>query len=203
MVNNTNKTTRWKALVLFFLLWILLSIVSYNLVVVTREKRFDFYPRWVGAREVLQRNSPYSSNVTLSIQEGMFGRHLQPHEDQQQFAYTPLITWLLFPFWIIPFPLAISLWCGLQFALLLVAPLLIISILRWRITLISFLTLLVFSTIIYRYPINAYLLGQFIPFILVCVIIALWGLVQGHEILSGIALIWAMVRPEVTIILVL
>lgn len=133
----------------------------------------------------------------------MFGRHLESYEDQQQFAYTPLITWLLLPLWLMPFPLAVSLWCGLQFVLLLVAPLLIVSILRWRITLISLLILLFFSTFIYRYPINAYLLGQFIPFVFVCVIIALWGLVQGYETLSGIVLVLAMVRPEVTIIPVL
>lgn len=188
-------------MVLFFLfVWLFSSALSYTLVVKVRKNRFDFYPRWVGAREVLHRNSPYSREVTLKIQLGMFGRYLQPHEDQQRFAYTPLITWLLLPFWILPFPWAVSLWCGLQLTLLLFAPLWMMALLRWQMALIPFFTLLIFSIIVYRYPMNAYLLGQFIPFVFFCLLIGLWGVVRGKETTTGLALIWAMVRPEVTLL---
>jgi hypothetical protein len=198
-----STSAKLKIIGLFIGVWILFSVVSYFLVVVPGQQRFDLYARWVGSRAMLKGESPYSESVTLNIQQGMFGRHLESHEDQNRFAYTPLVTWLLLPFWLIPFPMAISLWCGLQFILLFITPLFVIASLQWRINFTSLIIILLFSTVLYRHPINAYLIGQFIPFVVCCIAIALWGIVQGYETLTGIALLWAMVRPEVTIILVL
>jgi hypothetical protein len=197
----SNSTAKY--LGVFFLSWILLSVISYYLLFIPYQNLFDFYPRWVGAREVLNRNSPYSEKTTLSIQQGMYNRQLEPSEDQQRFAYTPMITWLLLPFWLMPFSLSVSLWCGLQLTLLLASPLILISILEWKIKPSAFLILVVFSILIYRYPINAYVLGQFIPFVLASILIALWGIKTGNEIVSSTALLGAMVRPEVSIIPVL
>jgi len=58
----------------------------------------------------------------------------------------------------------------------------------------------VFSIVIYRYPIIAYVLGQFIPFSLACIVVALWGMMKDHQIIASIALIFAMIRPEVVVI---
>ena len=102
------------------LLWLVLSLGSYFLVVAPRGQRLDLFPRWVGARAVLRGETPYSDEITWQIQEGMFGRRLEPGEDQQRFAYLATITWPLLPFWLLPFPWAASLWCGLQPLLLLV-----------------------------------------------------------------------------------
>lgn len=77
---------------LSILFWLALSLASYWLVVVDNNHRFDFYPRWVGARAVLRGESPYSDAVTEDIQRGMFGRTLGPEEDQQRFAYAATIT---------------------------------------------------------------------------------------------------------------
>lgn len=180
-------------------LWMLLSIASYVLLAIPREQRFDFYPRWVGARAMLRGENSYSDQVTSQIQEGMFGRQLGPEEDQQRFAYSALITWLLLPFWLLPFPIAISLWCGLQLLLLLLIPLLMALLLNWRISPASLIIILVFSIFVYRYPINAYLLGQFIPFCMASLVAAWYCLVHDRPFLASIALIMAMVRPEIIV----
>src|SRR5580692_11318806 len=53
----------------------------------------DLYPRWLGARELLlHRRNPYSAEITREIQQGYYGRPLDPAlpndpRDQQGFAY--------------------------------------------------------------------------------------------------------------------
>jgi hypothetical protein len=70
----------------------------------------DLYPRWWGARELLlhQRN-PYSEDITLEIQQGYYGRALDPArpndpKDQQGFAYPVYVVFLLAPLIAFPFP---------------------------------------------------------------------------------------------------
>lgn len=190
----------WHVVALMLLLWVLLSVASYHLLAVPRQNRFDFYPRWVGGRVVLARENPYSQEVTWRIQEGMFGRRLSTEEDQQGFAYSATITWLLLPFWLLPFPLAVSLWCGLQFLLLLLMLPGMAAILGWRLRPIPMAVLLVFSVLIYRYPVNAYLLGQFVAFSVACVLCAWWAIVQDRPLLAVLALLGATVRPEVVLL---
>ena len=182
------------------LLWLVLSLASYFLVIASRGQRFDLFPRWAGARAVLRGETPYSDEITWQIQEGMFGQRLEPGEDQQRFAYLATITWPLLPFWLLPFPWAASLWCGLQLLLLLVLPIWVASILGWQLRSTSLVLILIFSILIFRYPINAYLIGQFIPFCLACLVAGWWGIVRGHWIAASLALVLAMVRPEVVMI---
>ena len=182
------------------ILWVLLSAVSYYFLVVPRQHCFDFYPRWEGVRAVLARENPYHIEVSWHIQEEMFGRRQESHEIVQHFVYLPTITWLLLPFWILPYKLAVSLWCGLQLLFLLLCPLLTIYLLKWKLQPISFLTLLMFSILVFRYPINAYLLGQFIPFVLVNLIFAWWGIANKNSLVTIFGLVGMLVRPEVVIV---
>ncbi|MBS3752740.1 MAG: hypothetical protein KGY46_05050 [Anaerolineales bacterium] len=155
-----------KAIMFLFALWFLLSIASYQLVVKDRNNRFDFYPRWIGSRSLLQGESPYSYEVTKKIQTGMFDRELGANEDQQKFAYMAIIAFQLIPFWLLPFPLAVSTWMGLQLTLLLCLPIGVWKLIGWKPSLFAFTFLVFFSIVIFRYPINSYLIGQFIPFCL-------------------------------------
>jgi hypothetical protein len=69
----------------------------------------DLYPRWVGTRELLlHHRNPYSREVTLEIQEGYYGRRLDPSrpndpKDQQGFAYPVYVVFLLLPLVGFPF----------------------------------------------------------------------------------------------------
>jgi hypothetical protein len=53
------------------------------------------------------------------------------------------------------------------------------------------------SVFLYRYPLTAYVLGQFTPFAAVCLVVAWWGLIRGRSVLTVLALLGASVRPEV------
>ena len=189
-----------KAIMFLFALWFLLSIASYQLVVKDRNNRFDFYPRWIGSRSVLQGESPYSQEVTKKIQTGMFDRELGANEDQQKFAYMAIIAFQLIPFWLLPFPLAVSTWMGLQLLLLLCLPIGVWKLIGWKPSLFAFTFLVFFSIVVFRYPINSYLIGQFIPFCLASLVFSWWGISYRSYSLASIGLLLSLVRPEVVFI---
>jgi hypothetical protein len=68
----------------------------------------DLHPRWLGARELLlHHRNPYGSDITAEIQEGYYGRELDPARvddprDRQGFAYPVYVVFLLAP--LIGFP---------------------------------------------------------------------------------------------------
>jgi hypothetical protein len=76
---------------------------------IPRGKLSDLYPRWLAARELLlHRRNPYSREITLQIQEGYYGRQLDPGrpndpKDQQGFAYPVYVVFLLAPLIRLPF----------------------------------------------------------------------------------------------------
>ena len=63
----------------------------------------DLYPRWLGARELLQHGrDPYAPDLTREIQAGYYGRALdaaRPNDpkDEQRFAYPLYVVFLLAP----------------------------------------------------------------------------------------------------------
>jgi hypothetical protein len=69
----------------------------------------DLYPRWLGARELLRHGrNPYSAEITREIQQGYYGRPLDPSrpndpKDQQGFAYPVYVVFLLAPSIDLPF----------------------------------------------------------------------------------------------------
>lgn len=110
----------------------------------------DLYPRWLGARELLQHGrNPYSAEITREIQQGYYGRPLDPSrandpKDQQGFAYPAYVVFLLWPTIGFPFqPVQI----GFRWLLVGLAPvtvLLWLRILRWK---ASFGTVLIFAVL--------------------------------------------------------
>jgi hypothetical protein len=98
----------------------------------------DIYPRWLGARELLlHHRDPYSAEVTREIQEGYYGRSLDPGRpndprDQQAFAYPVYVAFLLAPTVNLPFP-AVQAGFRWFLALLTIASVLLwLRALRWR-----------------------------------------------------------------------
>jgi hypothetical protein len=106
----------------------------------------------------------------------------------------------LIPFWILPYPLAISLWQGLQLLLLLLCPVGVIFLLKWKLHSITVFFLTFFSLFGFRHPINTYILGQFIPFVLACLVLAWWGMATDKPVITYLGLLGLLVRPEVVVI---
>lgn len=96
----------------------------------------DLYPRWLGARELLlHRRNPYSPDITREIQQGYYGRPLDPAraadpnsgepKDEQGFAYPVYVAFLLAPTVNLPFETVET---GFRWLLIALAPL---SIFLW------------------------------------------------------------------------
>ena len=98
----------------------------------------DLYPRWLGTRELLlHHRNPYSREVALEIQEGYYGRRLDPArlndpKDQQGFAYPVYVVFLLAPLVGIPFPVVLSVFYWLLAILTAIALWLWLRVLRWQ-----------------------------------------------------------------------
>jgi hypothetical protein len=99
----------------------------------------DLYPRWLGARELLlHRRNPYSSEITREIQQGYYGRPLDPAraddpKDQQGFAYPVYVVFLLAPTVELPFDTVQICFRWLLVGLAAASVLLWLSVLRWRV----------------------------------------------------------------------
>jgi hypothetical protein len=105
---------------------------------VPRGNLSDLYPRWLGARELLLRHrNPYSREVTLEVQEGYYGRRLDPArpndpKDQQGFAYPVYVVFLLAPVIGVPFPALMGAFYWFLTLLTALTVLLWLRVLMWR-----------------------------------------------------------------------
>jgi hypothetical protein len=98
----------------------------------------DLYPRWLGARELLRHGrNPYSAAITREIQQGYYGRPLDPArtddpKDQQAFAYPAYVVFLMAPTIDLPFNVVQRGFRWLLFSLAVTTVLLWLYVLRWK-----------------------------------------------------------------------
>ena len=110
----------------------------------------DLYPRWLGARELLRHGrNPYSAEIIREIQQGYYGRTLDPAraddpKDQQGFAYPAYVVFLLAPTVELPFDTVQVGFRWLLVGLAAASVLLWLSVLRWK---PSFATVLIFMVL--------------------------------------------------------
>lgn len=105
---------------------------------VPRGNLSDLYPRWLGAKELLRHGrNPYGADITREIQQGYYGRPLDPSrpndpKDQQAFAYPVYVVFLLAPTVGFPFDLVRE---GFRWLLIILAAgsvFLWLRVLRWK-----------------------------------------------------------------------
>ncbi|MBN1679847.1 MAG: hypothetical protein JW966_06115 [Anaerolineae bacterium] len=182
------------AVIILLVLWIMLVGMSYAIWVTQQDKTFDFFPRWYGARKMLQGTNPYSVEVNKRTLELMDYAEYIPFK--HNFAYLATVTYILLPFWLLPWDVAISLWCGMNLLLLLILPFTVFMQLGWRIKPWLLAVLTFFSSFLFRHSMHAYLFGQFLLFILACLIIAWWGISTNRSWVLVLALLGSTVRHE-------
>jgi hypothetical protein len=112
----------------------------------------DLYPRWLGARELLTHHrNPYSAEITREIQQGYYGRPLDPAspgnpqsdepKDQQGFAYPVYVVFLLAPTVGLPFDLVQTAFRWFLIVLAVATVFLWLRVLRWKVSCWSILIL--------------------------------------------------------------
>lgn len=176
----------------------LVGLIAYfclTTLVPARGLRFDFYPRWLGGQAFWRGESPYSDDVTRQIQTGMFGGAVSG--DQQRYAYPAYTSFVLAPFLLLPAPVAISLWMALQLAAVLATPLVWLALLGWKPPPLGLAALLIGLLLVFRYPINLFIVAQFIGTMVLLISLAGLLLFHGRDGWAGVLLALATIPPTV------
>jgi hypothetical protein len=133
--------------------------------------------------------------VTLEIQKGMYGRPAREDEDQVAFAYPLYVSFLIFPFALLPYPLAQAFWLA---ALILIALAALVAILRtldWELSPPLLVGLALWSVMFYP-TVRSIILGQISIVVLALLAMSLWALDQNRCFVAGCLLGLSTVKPQ-------
>src|SRR5579863_1594815 len=168
----------------------------------------DLYPRWLGTRELLRRGrNPYSDEITREIQQGYYGRPIDPARpddprDRQGFAYPVYVVFLLAPTIDLPFETVRIAFRWLLVGLAVGSVLLWLRVLRWRASPGSVLVLVVLM--LGWLPVVQGLKLQQLSLLVVALLAASGAcLTGGWLFLAGGLLALATIKPQLTWPLVL
>lgn len=163
----------------------------------------SFVPRWVGTRLFLTKGqNPYSDQVMRQIQNYVYDRPARVGEDQAQFLY-PFYAFIVFaPFALTQnLALAQALWMTILDLAFLGTIVLSIYLSNWRISKWMWALLLLFLTF-WVHTVNPVLNGN--PSVLVAFFIcaALLAIRYEHDVLAGVLLVLASIKPQMVIVLI-
>jgi len=201
---NTSATLATRAIIAFLLVMLFLvqSYLIYSLFTSQIPGGNDFYSRWRGTRALLLENKdPYSEEVTLEIQEGMFGRAARGDEDQVAFAYPLYVSLFIFPLAFLPYPQAQALWLSGLVFLTLATVIMLLRTLHWRPSAGGLLALSLWCLLLYPTA-RSIVLGQFTILVLALVASALWAIERGWDLLAGCSLALATIKPQMVFLLI-
>jgi hypothetical protein len=185
---------------LFIVAVILMMIPSYELLVKPRGEAFDLFWIWAGGRAILAGQNPYGPETTRVIQLGVFNKIIPPHQYQHGFPHPAHIAFVLLPFVILPFSWSVLIWISLQIPLFMATLLLGFRALNWSVSLINLFLLTLLALVGFRYPMNVYVLGQLIFFVLFCLLLSVWLYQNDHPRLAAVALACATIRPDLALL---
>ncbi|MBZ5654731.1 MAG: DUF2029 domain-containing protein [Acidobacteriia bacterium] len=188
-------------------------LVSYQIADAARHDRprgnlSDLYPRWLGARELLLHGrDPYGPAVTREIQQGYYGRALDPTRpgdptDQQGFTYPPYVAFYLAPTIHLPFEIVRRGFFWVLLGLTVATVPLWLRVLSWQLPLWAQLTIVILT--IGSLPVMQGLkLQQMTLFVVALLAIAIAFLVSDRPIAAGIVLALATIKPQLVWFLLL
>jgi hypothetical protein len=162
----------------------------------------DFYPRWRGTKALfIEGRDPYSKEVTLEIQQGMYGRPALEDEDQVAFAYPIYVSLMILPLCFLPYPLAQAFWLSALVLAVLGGLVALLRTLDWKPPAIAMVALTLWSILFYPTA-RSILLGQFSIIVLAILALTLWALHQRKLFLAGSLLALSTVKPQMVFLVV-
>jgi hypothetical protein len=195
------------------ILWLLVGLLLVGDIVATHAlftSRYpganDFASRWGGARAFWRDGvSPYSGEATRQIQLLIYGRPIQPEEEQEfdpgPFAYPFYTVFLVWPLVWMPYPWAEAVWLVILEVCLFVGLLLALHVYGWRPPRWLLVCTAVWAFLFYP-DVRALVLGQFAVFVFAMVALTLWALKERRDILAGFFLTLSTVKPQMSFLLV-
>jgi len=165
----------------------------------------DLYPRWLGAKELLLRGrDPYSAEVTREIQDGYYGRPLDPSRpddphDEQGFAYPVYVVFWLAPTIGLPFTIVQKGFFYILLMLTCASTLLWFRILRWSAPPWIRINLLVL-TLGSLAVMQGLKLEQMSLLVAGLMAIAIALFVADHAVAAGVLMAVASIKPQLVLL---
>ncbi len=201
---NTSSALATCTIIAFLLviLFLVQSYLIYSLFTSQIPSGNDFYSRWRGTRALLlEGKDPYSEEVTLEIQKGMYGRPAREDEDQVAFAYPLYVSLFILPLAFLPYPQAQALWLSGLVFLTLATVSIILRTFDWKPSPGGLLALSLWCLLLYPTA-RSIVLGQFTIFVLALVALALWAMQRGWDFLAGCSLALTTIKPQMVFLLI-
>jgi hypothetical protein len=187
---------------LIVLVYLLLAYGAYSVFTSQIPGGNDFYPRWRGTRAfILDGKDPYSEEVTLEIQEGMYGRPAREDEDQVAFAYPLYVSLLVLPLSFLSYPQAQALWMSALVLFTIATVIIILRTFDWRPSPGGLLALSLWCLFFYPSA-RSIVLGQFSVLVLALVALALWATQRDWPLLAGCSLALATIKPQMVFLVI-
>jgi hypothetical protein len=191
-----------RATALVAIVYLLLAYGAYSVFTSQIPSGNDFYSRWMGTRAlIMERKDPYSEEVTLEIQRGMYGRRAKEDEDQVAFAYPLYVSLLVLPFTFFSYPQAQALWLSALVLLALATLIIVLRIFDWKPSHGGLLALSLWCLFFYPTA-RSVVLGQFSIPVLALVALTLWAMQRDRDFLAGCSLALATIKPQMVFLLV-
>jgi hypothetical protein len=167
----------------------------------------DLYPRWLGARELLLHGrNPYGADITREIQQGFYGRPIDPMRpndprDQEGFAYPLYVVFVLAPTVELPFAVVQKAFIALLVSLTAGSVLLWMNALEWRPSLAARLTWIIL--VLSSFPaIWGFILQQLTLLVFALVAAAMYAITRRYFVWAGILLALATIKPQLVALLI-
>jgi hypothetical protein len=163
----------------------------------------DFVPRWLGIKMLLEEGkNPYGDEVTLAIQERIYGKEARADQDQSLFVY-PLYSLLVFaPFSLIDdYVLARALWMTtLQSALILLS-FVGLKTVNWHPNR-SIVTVILIFTLLWYHSFRPLVNGNAAILCALFIGASLLAIRDGRDIIAGFLLALSTIKPQVVVLLI-
>jgi hypothetical protein len=157
----------------------------------------DFLPRWVGAKQLIEKNiSPYAIETTAQIQQVLYGRPALEGEDQAFFAYPIHATILIFPFaQIESFALARAAWLTVSVLSIFILAIVSIRISGWQPRRFVLAIFLGFA-ILWYHGAKPLIDGNLSVLIALFVWLAIAAIKSDKDVWAGTLLAMATIKPQ-------
>ncbi len=165
----------------------------------------DLYPRWLGTRELLLHGrDPYSPDITREIQQGYYGRALDPArpgdpKDQAAFAYPVYVVFLIAPTVHMSFAHVQVLFASLLWIVTATSVSLWLRVLRWRPTASIAITLAIL-TLGCIYVIQGIKLQQLSLVVAALLAACFAAAASGYLSFAGAFLALATIKPQLALL---
>jgi hypothetical protein len=165
----------------------------------------EYLVLWEGTHTfVKEGNNPYSRKVSNTVDRELRQEIVDPEIRARytSFEYPLYATLFVIPFALLDYPAAHLAWITLLELCLIATALVSLRLLNWRSSLVTNISLVLFSLLWY-YGARDVIVGQISALVALLMILALWFVQQGQDIVAGVLLAFSMVKPQLATPLVI